>query len=180
MTRLEQLKYLNLLISLLCLSIVIFYWIKYKNLNTAGIQGIIGDRGIRGNMGNQGNTGLTGINIDRNIGDNIIVSSPKGPPGLQGITGPTGPRGVIGPIGFKGLTGSNGGIGSTGISGLIGPKGQQGPPGNSITKNIQLLTKYNDCIWSIDKQCPNNYLISGVDFGPILKYYCCPTRLWII
>lgn len=174
-------KMIDMMLTLLNLFIVIYYFIKLSNTRIVGIMGNVGMDGNRGLMGKQGNLGLNGKNIDR-IHDqtNITIDNIIGPPGLPGDPGLPGPDGPDGPFGMDGLPGKPGGIGNTGPPGLPGLKGKPGIDGKNITKNIFLLTKYNDCIWTYDKECPDNNVISGIDNSSILKYYCCPTRLYVV
>lgn len=174
-------KTIDIMLTLLNLFIVIYYFIKLSNAKIIGITGPIGMDGTRGLIGKQGNIGLSGKNIDRIYNqNNIMITEIIGPPGQQGIDGLPGPLGPDGPIGMDGLPGLPGGIGNTGLTGLTGPKGMPGIDGKNITKNIFLLTKYNDCTWTYDKECPDNNVISGIDNSGILRYYCCPTRLYIV
>lgn len=174
-------KNINIFFSILSLIIILYYWYKFLNTRLIGKPGSLGPIGNRGLIGPPGKLGITGLDIDKNIiNDNMIIPGPQGPPGLMGPPGIQGKIGPDGPTGKIGLTGPVGGIGLTGQPGLTGPKGPRGPAGKNITKNIFLLTKYNDCNWTSEKQCPDNNIISGIDFGPVLKYYCCPTRLYII
>jgi hypothetical protein len=174
-------KNIDIFFSILSLIVILYYWYKFLNTPLIGKTGKDGPIGNRGQIGIAGKIGIDGNNLNRNINvENVIVSSPMGPPGLLGPSGPPGKQGPDGPIGKTGLSGSEGGIGLTGQQGLPGPKGLPGVDGKNITKNIFLLTKYNDCNWTSEKQCPDNNIISGIDFGSILKYYCCPTRLYII
>jgi hypothetical protein len=96
-----------------------------------------------------------------------------GPIGIQGKSGSQGPIGNMGNIGK---------IGETGIRGLKGAKGNPGILGEHVNKVIRLYTKYNDidCKWTIDKECPDNSVISGVKFDPYLSYKCCPTRIYVL
>jgi len=177
------LKYFNLFISLLSLSIVLYYWYKFINFRFVGSSGPEGFRGLRGNMGPSGNIGFDGADIDKTYDiTQLNVDPPKGPPGSigkDGLPGPDGVKGPQGPIGVKGLKGK---MGPNGIKGLKGPKGPDGVEGDNIIKSILLLTKFKkeDCMWTIDQDCPDNMIISGIQFDPLLSYKCCPTRLHII
>ena len=174
-------KTINTLLTFINLFIVIYYFIKLNNTKIIGLTGNQGIEGNRGLMGKQGNVGPNGKNIDRTYNqNNIIINNIIGPPGKPGIDGLPGSTGPNGPIGPNGLDGLPGGIGLTGPPGLTGPKGPPGIDGKNISKNIFLLTKYNNCTWTYDKECPDNNVISGIDNSSILKYYCCPTRLYII
>jgi hypothetical protein len=174
-------KAINIVLTLFNLFIVIYYFIKLFNTKIIGMNGKPGIDGNKGLMGKQGKIGLNGKDIDRTYNqNNITITNIMGPPGKPGMDGLPGPDGPIGPIGMDGLPGKPGGIGNTGQPGLIGPKGPPGIDGKNITKNIFLLTKYNNCTWTYDKECPDNNVISGIDNSYILKYYCCPTRLYIV
>ena len=174
-------KIINILLTFINLFIVIYYFVKLNNTKIIGVTGNKGIDGERGFMGKQGNIGPDGKNIDRTYNqNNITITNPIGPPGKQGLDGLPGQNGPTGPMGIDGLPGEPGGIGNTGPPGLTGPKGLPGIDGKSITKNIFLLTKYNNCTWTYDKECPDNNVISGIDNSSILRYYCCPTRLYII
>jgi hypothetical protein len=64
---------------------------------------------------------------------------------------------------------------------LKGPKGPDGIEGEHITNSILLFTKYKneDCLWTIDQDCPDNMVVTGVQFDPLLRYRCCPTRIYV-
>jgi hypothetical protein len=59
--------------------------------------------------------------------NNVSLTGPTGPIGIQGDIGPTGPTGYMGDIGPTGPTGNIGLTGPTGPIGDIGPTGPTGP-----------------------------------------------------
>jgi hypothetical protein len=175
------LKLLNLLTSLLCLIIVLYYWNKFYSFSFNEAQkGSQGEQGQYGEIGNRGPIGINGPNIDININGQKTIIPDKGVIGDIGLQGSKGKQGNQGPVGPEGDKGNTGNQGIQGIVGLPGPRGPQGANGKTIDVPIYVLTKYNDCIWTGDMECPDNMVVSGLKTQPYLQKQCCPLRLYVV
>lgn len=175
------LKLLNLLTALLCLIIVLYYWNKFYSFSFDEAQkGLQGEQGKNGQLGIRGPIGMNGPNIDITIYSEKTVIPDTGIIGDMGTKGIKGNQGKQGPVGSEGDKGATGNQGIQGIIGLPGQRGPQGVNGKTITVPMYVLTKYRDCIWTGDMECPDNMVVSGLKIQPYLEKQCCPLRLYVV